>query len=68
MLHFFLMRYLDKGGKAHFTAKMKCVTQSHTPLLSTHNLLQPPFFDFRMEGGGAGGSPSVVFRASIKAS
>lgn len=63
MLHFFLI-YLDKGGKAHFTAKMKRVTQSHTPLLRTHSLLQPAFFDFKIERGGAGGSPSVVFRAS----
>ena len=161
------MRYLDKGGKAHFTAKMNRVTQSHntfpaaaaaaaakslqscptlcdpihglppgspvpgilqartlewvaisfsnawkwkvkmkslsrvrllatswtaahqappsmglsrqeywggvpppspTPLLRTHkHNLQTPFFDFKMEGGGAGSS-SVVFRASIKAS
>ena len=42
---------------------------SPTPLLRTHTRnLQPPFFDFKMEGGGAGSSPSVVFRASIKAS
>ena len=67
MLHFFFNISLQRG-KAHFTDKMKRVTQSHTPLLSTHSLLQPAFFDFKTERGGAGGSPSGVFRASIKAS